>query len=193
MKSADNEIAAGVGRVRRETDLPDLGVRIITDFGRIVAAEARLLETNLLGAAQALVDRVYLTAILVVVAAAGIVSIIGSIMMLLHQWMPWWQVLGIVGITSILLAAILRRILMPRDVSVFQISTTRESRIPLVPVEPHLASSRNTYIVHAHRHSSSIATAMSRIATRSFKGRTGIVVAEYYIKFASILICYTTH
>ncbi len=127
MKSADNEIAEGVSRVSRETDLPDLGIRIITDFGRIVAAEARLLETNLVGAAQALVDRVYLTAILVVVAAAGIVSIIGSIMMLLHQWMLWWQVLGIVGITSILLAAILRRILMPRDVPVFQISTTRDN------------------------------------------------------------------
>jgi len=127
MKSADNEIAEGVSRVRRETDLPDLGIRIITDFGRIVAAEARLLETNLVGAAQALVDRVYLTAILVVVAAAGIVSIIGSIMMLLHQWMLWWQVLGIVGITSILLAAILRRALMPRDVPVFQISTTRDN------------------------------------------------------------------
>ncbi len=127
MKSADNEIAEGVSRVRRETDLPDLGIRIITDFGRIVAAEARLLETNLVGAAQALVDRVYLTAILVVVAAAGIVSIIGSIIMLLHQWMPWWQVLGIVGITSILLAAIFRRALMPRDVPVFQISTTRDN------------------------------------------------------------------
>jgi hypothetical protein len=128
MKSADNnEIAEGGGRVRRETDLPDLGVRILTDFGRIVAAEARLLETNLVGAAQALVDRVYLTAILVVLAAAGIVSIIGSIVMLLHQWMPWWQVLGIVGLASMLLAAILRRVLMPRDVPIFQISTPRDN------------------------------------------------------------------
>jgi len=131
MKSADNEIAEGAGRVRREpdlkADLPDLGVRILTDFGRIVAAEARLLETNLVGAAQALVDRVYLTAILVVVAAAGIVSLIGSIVMLLHLWMPWWQVLGIVGLASLLLAAILRRILIPRDVPMFQISTPRDN------------------------------------------------------------------
>ena len=135
MKSADNEIAEGVGRVRREpelkqelkTDLPDLGVRILTDFGRIVAAEARLLETNLVGAAQALVDRVYLTAILVVIAAAGVVSIIGSIVMLLHEWLPWWQVLGIVGVGSLLVAAILRRILMPRDVPIFQISTLRNN------------------------------------------------------------------
>jgi len=127
MKSNENEIAEGVGRVRRDTDLPDLGVRIITDFGRIVAAEARLLETNLVGAAQALVDRVYLTAILVVVAAAGVVSIIGSIVMLMHQWIPWWQVLGIVGLGSILVAAILRRVLMPRDVPIFQISTPRDN------------------------------------------------------------------
>ena len=131
MKSADNEIAEGVARVRREpdlkTDLPDLGVRILTDFGRIVAAEARLLETNLVGAAQALIDRIYLTAILVVVVAAGVVSIIGSIVMLLHQWMPWWQVLGVVGVGSLLLAAILRRILMPRDVPIFEISTPRDN------------------------------------------------------------------
>jgi hypothetical protein len=131
MKSADNEIAEGVARVRREpdlkSDLPDLGVRILTDFGRIVAAEARLLETNLVGAAQALIDRVYLTAILVVIAAAGVVSIIGSIVMLLHQWMPWWQVLGIVGVGSLLVAAILRRILMPRDVPIFEISTPRDN------------------------------------------------------------------
>ena len=127
MKPNENQVAEGVGRVRRETDLPDLGVRILTDFGRIVAAESRLLETNLIGAAQALVDRVYLTAILVVVAAAGIVSIIGSIIMLLHQWMPWWQVLGIVGLGSLILAAILRRILMPRDVPIFQVATSRDN------------------------------------------------------------------
>ena len=127
MKSSENEIAEGVGRVRRETDLPDLGVRILTDFGRILAAEARLLETNLVGAAQALVDRVYLTAILVVLAAAGVVSLIGSIVMLLHEWMPWWQVLGIVGLGSLILAAILRRILMPRDVPIFQFATPREN------------------------------------------------------------------
>ena len=127
MKSSENEIAEGGGRVRRETDLPDLGVRILTDFGRIVAAEARLLETNLVGAAQALVDRVYLTAILVVIAASGVVLIIGSIVMLLRQWMPWWQVLGIVGIGSLILAAILRRILMPRDVPIFQVATSRDN------------------------------------------------------------------
>ncbi len=126
MKRAENEIAEDVGRAGKETDLPDLGVRILSDFGRIVAAEARLLEVNIIGAAQALVDRIYLAAVLIVVATAGVVSIVASIIFLLHQWMPWWQVLGIVGIASILLAEIIRRVLMPPDVPIFQISTPRD-------------------------------------------------------------------
>jgi hypothetical protein len=126
MKPAETEVAEGVGRVPRE-DLPDLAVRIVSDFGRIIGAEARLLETNIIGAAQALVDRVYLAAILIVIAAAGVVSIIGSIIMLLHQWMPWWQVLGIVGLASIVIASVLRRVLMPPDVPVFQISSPRDN------------------------------------------------------------------
>lgn len=127
MKRAETEIAEGVDRVGRETDLPDLGVRILSDFGRIVAAEARLLEVNIIGATQALVDRIYLAAVLIVVATAGVVSIVASIIFLLHQWMPWWQVLGIVGVASILLAEILRRILMSPNVPIFQISTPRDN------------------------------------------------------------------
>jgi hypothetical protein len=127
MKPAETEVSESVNRVRRENDLPDLGVRILSDFGRIVAAEARLLETNIVGAGQALLDRTYVSAILIVIAAAGVVSIIGSIVMLLHQWMPWWQVLGIVGLVSLATASILRRILMPPDVPVFQITSHRDN------------------------------------------------------------------
>ena len=127
MKPAETEVSEGVGRVRRENDLPDLGVRILADFGRIVSAEARLLESNVVGAAQALLDRAYLSLILVVIAAAGVVSIIASIILLLHKWMPWWQVLGIVGLASIAIASVLRRVFMPPDVPAFQVSSPRNN------------------------------------------------------------------
>lgn len=123
MNRAETEIAAGGGRTVRETELPELGVRILSDFARIVAAEARLLEVNMIGAAQALVDSIFLASVLIVIAAMGIVAIIGSIACLLHQWMPWWEVLGIVGIASLALAATLRRIAMPANVPIFQIPT----------------------------------------------------------------------
>lgn len=125
MKPAEIK-AAEDGREDRETDLPELGVRILSDFGRIVSAEARLLEINIIAAAQALVDRICIAAVLIVVVTAGVLSIVGSVVLLLHQWMPWWQVLGIVGLASVLLAEILRRALMPRNVPIVEIATPRD-------------------------------------------------------------------
>ena len=123
MKPAETKTTEDADRA--DQDLPELGVRILSDFGRIVAAEARLLEINIVGAARALVDRIYLAALLIVIAAAGVVSIIGGICLLLHEWMPWWQVLGIVGLASMLLAEILRRTLMHPEVPIVEISTPR--------------------------------------------------------------------
>jgi hypothetical protein len=102
-----------VVRPSRQEELPDLAVRILTDFARIVAAEARLLESNIVGAAQSLLDRVYITSTLIVLAAAGVLALLGSLILLLHQWLPWWQVLGVVGLTAIVVAEVLRRALMP--------------------------------------------------------------------------------
>lgn len=98
---------------RHEAELPELAVRILSDFARIVAGEARLLESNIVEAANALVGRVYIAAILIVLAAGGVVALLASVVFLMHQWMPWWQVLGLVGVSSVLIAEILRRALIP--------------------------------------------------------------------------------
>lgn len=118
--------AAEDGREDNEKDLPELGVRILADFGRIVSAEARLLEINIIGAARALVDRICIAAVLIVVATAGVASIVGSVVLLLHRWMPWWQVLAIVGLASILLAEILRRALMRHNAPIVEIVSPRD-------------------------------------------------------------------
>jgi len=111
MKSDESDLR--IMQPSREADLSDLAVRILSDFARIVAAEARLLESNIVGAAQALVDRVYIASTLIVLAGGGVLAMLGSAIMLLHQWMPWWQVLGIVGVTAIVVAEVLRRTLIP--------------------------------------------------------------------------------
>ena len=111
MKANDNNFTVeGQGR---EEALPELAVRILSDFARIVAAEARLVESNIVEAANSLVDRVYIAAILVVLAAGGVVAMLSSVVLLLHHWMPWWQVLGAVGLCAIVIAAVLRRALVP--------------------------------------------------------------------------------
>jgi hypothetical protein len=111
MKS--NEPNISIERRPREEELPELAVRILSDFTRIVAAEARLLESNIVGAANALLDRVYIASILIVLAAAGVVALLASVVLLMHQWMPWWQVLGMVGLCAIAIAEVLRRTLIP--------------------------------------------------------------------------------
>jgi hypothetical protein len=112
MKPNDTNIAAE--RDRHEAELPELAVRILSDFARIVAAEARLLESNIVEAANTLVGRVYVAAILIVLAAGGVVALLTSVVFLLHHWMPWWQVLGLVGVCAIVVAETLRRTLIPR-------------------------------------------------------------------------------
>jgi hypothetical protein len=112
MKANDNNLT--VEGQRREEELPELAVRILSDFARIVAAEARLVESNIVEAANSLVDRVYIAAILVVLGAAGVVAMLSSVVLLLHHWMPWWQVLGAVGLCAIVIAAVLRRALIPQ-------------------------------------------------------------------------------
>jgi hypothetical protein len=111
MKANESNIA--IERRPREEELPELAVRILSDFARIVAAEARLIESNIVGAANTLLDRVYIAFILIVLAAAGVVALLSSLVLLMHHWMPWWQVLGMVGLAAIVVAEVLRRSLIP--------------------------------------------------------------------------------
>jgi hypothetical protein len=115
VKSNQSNIA--VEREPREEELPELAVRILSDFARIVAAEARLLESNIVVAAQTLLDRIYIVSTLIVLAAAGVVALLTSLVLLLHQWMHWWQVLGLVGVCAIIAAELLRRSLIPATAS----------------------------------------------------------------------------
>jgi hypothetical protein len=124
MKSNQSNVA--IERRPREEELPELAVRILSDFARIVAAEARLLESNVVGAANTLVDRLYIAAILIVLAAAGVVALLIGLVLLMHHWMPWWEVLGAVGLCALVVAEVLRRTLIPAP-SVPAISVVRPS------------------------------------------------------------------
>lgn len=113
----------GASRATHEPDLPELGVRILGDFARIVAAEARLIEGTVIGVAQAFIDRLYIASIVLVLALAGVIAMVGSVVALLHLWLPWWQVFGVVGFGALILAAILKHTLMPSDVPFYELTS----------------------------------------------------------------------
>jgi hypothetical protein len=98
----------------RESALPELAVRILSDFERIVAAEAGRLETNVISATQVLLDRLYIESILIALAAIGITAVLISVALLLHQWMEWWKALGLLGVCVLVAAEVVRRSLISR-------------------------------------------------------------------------------
>src|SRR5258708_36928955 len=81
MKSNESNIA--IERDRHEAELPELAVRILSDFARIVAAEARLLESNIVEAANTLVGPVYIAGIFVVLTAGGVLAHLPVVVLLL--------------------------------------------------------------------------------------------------------------
>lgn len=93
----------------RENDLPELAVRVLSDFERIVTAEAGLLEANIFRGAEVLLERLYLEALLVGLAAVGAIAVLISVALLLHQRMQWWEALGLLGVCVIVGVAVLRR------------------------------------------------------------------------------------
>lgn len=96
----------------RENELPELAVRVLSDFERIVAAEAGLIEANIIRAAQVLFDRLYVEALLIGLAAIGGIAVVISFALLLHEWMKWWQAMLVLGVCVIVAAELLRRALV---------------------------------------------------------------------------------
>ena len=110
MKSNESDVTSG--QPVRESDLPELAVRILSDFERIVTAEAGRLESNVISATQVLLDRLYIESILIALAAIGITTVLLSVALLLHQWMEWWKALGLLGVCVLVAAEVLRRSLI---------------------------------------------------------------------------------
>ena len=111
MKS--NESDTAIEREQREPELPELVVRALGDFERIVEAEARLFEGNIVSAAQVLLDRLYVEAILIGLAGIGVAALLVSLALVLHLWMQWWAALGLLGVCAVVAAEVLRRSLIP--------------------------------------------------------------------------------
>jgi hypothetical protein len=118
---------AGPARTTHEADLPELVIRILGDFARIIGAEARLVETTVIGVGQAFLNRLYLAMIMMALGVAGVIAAVGSIVALLHYWLPWWQVFGVVGAGSLILAAILKHAFMPSNVPFYELPPRTQS------------------------------------------------------------------
>ncbi|HEY6417554.1 MAG TPA: phage holin family protein [Candidatus Binataceae bacterium] len=91
--------------------------RMVDDLSRIIEAEIKLFQAGLRPALSGAVDRAIAALVLVLSMAAGSVCLLTAFIILLHQWLPWWQAFAIGGgvaiaigfIAYLLTASITRR------------------------------------------------------------------------------------
>lgn len=88
---------------------PALAERVISDLTHVIRVEIELFGNSLIPIFSDLTDRVVAGLIAGFVMLAGGVTLLAALIMLLHQWLPWWQSLAISGGAAILAGYILTR------------------------------------------------------------------------------------
>lgn len=85
---------------------PTLLGRMVDDLSRIVETELRLFEANLVGLLNTTVDRAIAGMLLLALSVVGGACLLVALILLLHQWLPLWEAIGIVGLAIEVIGAI---------------------------------------------------------------------------------------
>jgi hypothetical protein len=80
--------------------------RMIDDLSRIIEGEIKLFQAGLKPALSGAVDRAIAALVLVLSMMAGSICLLAAFIILLHQWLPWWQSFAIGGAVAIAIGLI---------------------------------------------------------------------------------------
>lgn len=80
-----------------DADWSTLVGRAIDDVSRIIHSEIGLFETTLRAAVEGQTDYALANLATVAIMICGAVCMLGALILLLHQWLQWWQALAITG------------------------------------------------------------------------------------------------
>ncbi|MDO8434039.1 MAG: phage holin family protein [Candidatus Binatus sp.] len=106
----ENHSSARKELVESPADWGTLAARAVDDVSRVIQGEMRLLEARLRGAIEGQVENLFLTLAAVAVATIGAFCLLAALIGFLHQWMPYWQAMGIVGVAFVIVGIIMRLI-----------------------------------------------------------------------------------
>ena len=88
---------------------PGLLSKLFVDFTRVVEAEARLLRASIEPTLSTVLDRWLLQIVTAAIALAGCLLLLAAVILLLHEWLPWWESFGIVGTVTVVGAVVCGR------------------------------------------------------------------------------------
>jgi hypothetical protein len=84
-------------RAAATPDWATLTERALDDVSRIVRSEIHMLQTSIETAVEARIDIVVTRSMTIAATVCGVFCILCAVILLLHQWLPWWQSFGIAG------------------------------------------------------------------------------------------------
>jgi len=83
------------------TEWPTLLGRMLEDLSRVIQLEIQLLEAKIAPSLIAMADRAIAGMVILYAGVIGGSCLLAALILLLHQWMQWWQCLAIGGVVAI--------------------------------------------------------------------------------------------
>jgi Putative Actinobacterial Holin-X, holin superfamily III len=100
-----------VGPSSTQPEWSDLFGRLADSLSRLIRAEVSFAESRVKHAVSGAISnaalRIAAIVLLAITGWLGLVCLLFSYILLLHQWMRWWQAVGAGGVTIILIGLIL--------------------------------------------------------------------------------------
>lgn len=84
-----------------ETEWSTLLSRMLEDLSRIIRLELQLLEARIAPSLTGLADRAIAALVILFAGVIGGSCFLAALILLLHEWMKWWQAFAIGGVVAI--------------------------------------------------------------------------------------------
>lgn len=89
------------------SDWPTLIERAANDVARILVSEANTFRISIGAALEVQVTKAVTQLTIIAVIVTGALCILCASILLLHQWLPWWQAFGIPGLILLIVGTII--------------------------------------------------------------------------------------
>jgi hypothetical protein len=90
--------------------------RAVDDVSRILLSELHMFQANIGADLGARLATTIASLTIAAVMISGAICILCSSILLLHQWLPWWQAFGIAGLATLVVGSASKAMMRPAEV-----------------------------------------------------------------------------
>jgi hypothetical protein len=95
------------------SDWPTLIERAVDDASRILRSEAHMFQTNIEAALELQISKTVAHLTIIAAMISGAICILCASILLLHQWLSWWQAFGIAGLVTLVVGIVSNAAMRP--------------------------------------------------------------------------------